>query len=204
MREKAEKAGMVLLSCQGPLIKQPDFFQYKIQSLGIDQAREIRQKAYLTPVLAQAKVFFIITNSFTPDAENFLLKLFEEPPLKTHFFIITSCLDNLSLILRSRLTILIDKKRQELSKEKKDFLAKFLKSSPAQRLEIVRKITDDRPRTSEFLKGLELAAVYFFDKDQLEGISEDVKTSRSLIDNPSLSCRLILEHLSLVLPCLPK
>lgn len=201
VREAVKNVSGSLLSFDRHQVhRHPDFFEYKTDRLGIKDGHAIKQQAFLSSSTGTAKIFLIITNSFTKEAENALLKLLEEPPKETYFFIAASSLDNLSLILRSRLAVLTDREGYDMDEEKKEFLIKFLKCQPQKRLEIVKKLVDDRERTSEFVKGLELVALGLSEKKNLSDIIEDIKLSRSLIEHPALSCRLILEYLSLSLP----
>ncbi|KKS57056.1 MAG: hypothetical protein UV22_C0022G0005 [Parcubacteria group bacterium GW2011_GWA2_42_35] len=213
-KEGAEKAvlktaSLLLQTEAEELFRHPDFFRYQADKFGVDDSRNLKKQSFLSSRCSGPKVFFMTVGSFTPDAQNALLKLMEEPPADVYFFISASSPDALSLILRSRLAVLFERRGLDLEKEKMDFLEKFLKASPVQRLKLANFFSDDRARTIEFVKGLEAASVYFFsaqggEKRKLRDFAEEARLNRRLLDHPALSCRLILEHLALTLPRLEK
>ncbi|MEK9209437.1 MAG: hypothetical protein AAB926_01245 [Patescibacteria group bacterium] len=209
-KEPAEKAvlkiaALLLKTKLEELLRHPDFFRYQVDKFGIEDSHNLKKQAFLTSKCSGPKVFFISASSFTPEAQNALLKLMEEPPADVYFFISAFSPDSLSLILRSRLAVLFERTSADLGKAKMDFLEKFLKASPLQRLKLADCFFDDRARTIEFVKGLEAAAACFFkEKQELRNFSEEARLNRRLLDHPALSCRLILEHLALSLPRLEK
>src|ERR1700684_4124094 len=82
----------VLKFCESLKIKtagNPDFCQIYIDNFKIDDAFALRamssDKGFSSEKNAK-KIFIICANSFTLDAENVLLKMFEEPIENTHFF----------------------------------------------------------------------------------------------------------------------
>lgn len=208
-KEQAEKAvlkiaALLLKTKLEELLRHPDFFRYQSDKFGIDDSHDLKKQAFLTSKCPGPKIFFLSVGSFTPEAQDALLKLMEEPPADVYFFISAFSPDSLSLILRSRLTVLFERSGANLGKAKMDFLEKFLKASPVQRLKLVDYFSDDRARTIEFVKGLEAAAAYFLEKRKWRDFSEEARLNRRLLDHPALSCRLILEHLALTLPRLEK
>lgn len=209
-KEAAEKsvlktAALLLRTKAEKLFCHPDFFRHQSDKFGIDDSHNLKKQAFLSSKFPGPKVFFLSAGSFTPEAQNALLKLMEEPPADVYFFISAFSPDALSLILRSRLAVLFERASADLGKAKMDFLEKFLKSSPVQRLKLVDCFFDDRARTIEFVKGLEVASVHFLkEKRKLRDFGEEARLNRRLLDHPALSCRLILEHLALSLPSLEK
>ncbi|HEY4509026.1 MAG TPA: hypothetical protein VJC13_01940 [Candidatus Paceibacterota bacterium] len=83
----------------------PDFWHGRFNSLTIDEAREIalaqERKSFAEVGLPQKKIFIIQADFISHEAQNSLLKVFEEPTAGTHFFII-SPQDILLPTLRSR------------------------------------------------------------------------------------------------------
>lgn len=208
-KEEAEKAvlktaALLLNTEKEKVYCHPDFFRYQSDKFGIDDSHNLKKQAFLTSKCSGPKIFFLSVGSFTPDAQNALLKLLEEPPADTYFFISAFSPDSLSLILRSRLAVLFERTSANLGKAKMDFLEKFLKSSFQQRLKLVDCLSEDRARTIEFVKGVEVAAVHFFQDGKWRDFSEEMRLNRRLLDHPALACRLILEHLALSLPRLEK
>ena len=86
----------------------PDFWRGQFQTFTIDDARAITERqeraAFTTSSSKPNKIFIIQTENITEEAQNALLKVFEEPTLGTHFFII-SPQDILLPTLRSRMHV---------------------------------------------------------------------------------------------------
>jgi len=87
------------------------FFRIDAEDFLVEHAKECQQKAYLTS--EKEKIIVLTANRFTPIAQNKLLKVLEEPPLKTYFILITPLKSGLLPTIRSRLPIM------EKEKEKK-------------------------------------------------------------------------------------
>ncbi len=95
----------------------PDFWSAKFDSLTIDEARVISESTERksfesnpltssgSPASPARKIFIILADFITEEAQNALLKVFEEPTVGTHFFII-SPQDILLPTLRSRMQII--------------------------------------------------------------------------------------------------
>lgn len=72
---------------------------------GIDDIRELREKIKLAPMRAEMKVFIIDeVHMLTAEAANALLKILEEPPANTLFFLCTTEPDKLPITVVSRCT----------------------------------------------------------------------------------------------------
>ena len=75
--------------------------------IGVEQARQIKSFLYSSPFSAQYKVVIIEdTNNLTLPAANALLKLLEEPPMKSIIILISKSFTYLPATLRSRCQIL--------------------------------------------------------------------------------------------------
>jgi len=75
------------------------------ESFGINEARSLQNHAHQSQVTETGRVFVIVTNRFTHEAQNALLKLFEEPPQGTRFFLVLPDTHAIIPTLRSRLQI---------------------------------------------------------------------------------------------------
>jgi len=87
------------------------FFRIDAEDFLVEHAKECMEKAYLTSV--KDKVIVLTANRFTPIAQNKLLKILEEPPLKTYFILITPLKSGLLPTIRSRLPIIEKEKEKE-------------------------------------------------------------------------------------------
>src|SRR3989344_1571372 len=82
----------------------PEFLHQKFEILGVEEARTIKawqeKKSFAS---GGKKVFVIEAETITPEAQNSLLKMFEEPSPDTYFFLIGNCVKYLIPTLVSRI-----------------------------------------------------------------------------------------------------
>src|SRR5688572_29123774 len=109
------------------LTNSPDFFLYKETLFGIDEARSLSLNASRKAFI-ERKIFLILPEKITHEAQNALLKTFEEPNANTHFFLVVPDENIVLPTLRSRMEVV----RIEGSAPGKD-ADKFLKLTPAER-----------------------------------------------------------------------
>lgn len=77
------------------------------KSIGVALIRDIRESAYIKPQELPVRVFIIRTaHLMTTEAQNALLKIFEEPPKGVHFFLLTENASALLPTVRSRAPVL--------------------------------------------------------------------------------------------------
>lgn len=112
-----------------------DFWHGKYNTLNIENARLIAESQGRKDFVLGKKIFVIETDFITEEAQNALLKVFEEPTVGTHFFII-SPQEVLLPTLRSRLVVELCE--SESNKKTKSVLNMEL----WERLEMVKEITE--------------------------------------------------------------
>ncbi len=191
-REASEKALLSLFEEQGEtLVGSPDYFVFKEALFGVDDARAINEQA-ITKAFVNKKVFLIAPEKITLEAQNALLKTFEEPTTKTHFFLVVRDEHVIIPTLRSRLQLV----RLEAGAEDLKEAQKFLKLSIKDRLNFVKKFVDKEQNLSTFLDELLLELRDKADKTQM---LEQVYKLRLVSDDRGASPRLILEHLAVSL-----
>jgi DNA polymerase III, delta subunit len=139
-------------------------------------------------------------------AQNALLKILEEPPLKTRFILITSNKDNLIETVLSRVQI---HKNTNLI-ENHENAEIFLKTPPSLRMklpyivELLEKKDEggrkDRESVREFI--LSLTKILSKKKGGIQDNSyvKEILTMASFASDPSASGKALLEYLSLLLP----
>ncbi|KND47852.1 MAG: DNA polymerase III delta prime subunit [Parcubacteria bacterium C7867-006] len=113
----------------------PDFWIGKFDNLTIDDARFIRESSERKDFSGNKKIFVIQTDFISQEAQNSLLKVFEEPTEGTHFFII-SPQDVILPTLRSRMQVVLS---ENLAYQKNPSI---LGLSLKERLSKVKEITD--------------------------------------------------------------
>ena len=149
----------------------------------------------MKPVVGDKKIFIISTNSITSEAQNSLLKVFEEPTPGTHFFVIASSARILLPTLRSRMVVIShdSARKKDTSLEPKKFMA----MSPKDRLSFVTEMIEEKDKASA--EGFLLALVWELHTQKGKGatIKEILSLVKYLKDRaPSL--KLILERVALL------
>jgi DNA polymerase-3 subunit delta' len=83
----------------------PDFIYLKPEKteIKVDQVRAVREFVYIKPALSHKKVVVIYNaDAMNPYAQNALLKVLEEPPLDTHFILVSHNLNSILPTIKSR------------------------------------------------------------------------------------------------------
>lgn len=86
--------------------QNPDFFEITLDALNIKDARMLKSMASEKGFSEDKKIFLINTNHILREAQNAMLKIFEEPIQNTHFFIIVPDLAPLLNTFKSRFYII--------------------------------------------------------------------------------------------------
>ncbi|MDO8565114.1 MAG: hypothetical protein Q7R67_00605 [bacterium] len=193
--EAAEEHLQAFLAPQGiTLTGSPDFFVWKEALFGIDEARALSVAA-ARKAFVNKKIFFIAPEKLTHEAQNALLKTFEDPYPDTHFFLSVREEALVLPTLRSRMQTVHVKSSASDTKENE--AEKFLSLSIADRLAFTKKFVDQEKNVSLFLDRLLLLSRE--NKLPTETVKK-IYNVRQVSDDRSTSARLILEHLAVVLP----
>lgn len=88
------------------VIANPDFRVLSFDSIKIDDARNIKKIAEEKSFSDSKRVFVVTANSILLEAQNSLLKIFEEPINNTHFFVLLPSVSNLLHTFVSRFFVL--------------------------------------------------------------------------------------------------
>lgn len=178
----------------------PDFWHEHFETFSIDESRKLKDREDKTS-FGGRKIFVLSFRFITREAQNALLKIFEEPTPSTHFFIITPTADILLPTLRSRLVVL----KPEIEGQSEIEIEKILKASPADRLNKLKGVIEEKDRGSgiEILNEIER---FYSKKDILKLSHEEIsfllevgKLKKFLFSSGS-SVKLVLEHVALTLP----
>lgn len=183
----------------------PDFIYKKIINFGIDDARDLKSEHEIRPISDKGKkIFIILVDNILHEAQNALLKLFEEPNAQTHFFLIVQSRSLLLPTVKSRLHFVESTKEEKTDLEDiQDLVDKFLKSNKVKRLEIVKKIVDDISK-DKVSKVYALDFVYCLEKTiHQNGINGNKESFEAIslvlkyINDRAPSIKMLLEYLAL-------
>ncbi len=176
----------------------------------VDDARYVTSIAVQAPFAGEHRVLIIAATRVYHEAQNALLKLFEEPPTGTYLFFILPSLGGLLPTLRSRIQVL-DAERGFTKPPLSETAEEFMKASKEKRSAMIKKLTsgkDDeekrelRDEAIAILNGIEAAAYRNrgFTKPPVAALLSDIAILRGHLYDRSAPVRMILEHLSLVIP----
>lgn len=180
----------------------PDLFARAYRSFGIDDARDIRDRAQRKAVTRTGRIFALFAPGMTTDAQNALLKVLEEPPAGAVFLLVIPSPHLLLPTLRSRMqTMRIEREQADTEADA------FLAATPPKRLEMLKGIYEhdddegrDMGKVLAFLEGLESR----FAKEKptparQEGLRAVYRARRYASDKGSL-LKPLLEQIALLTP----
>ena len=185
----------------------PDFWYGEFDVMDVDDARAVKILHQNKPTAGDKKIFVVRTNFITEKAQNAMLKLFEEPRGDTHFFLVLPSLNNIIPTFRSRLFIVDNNEKSNSLINPKE----FLKMPIGKRMETVKKIcgiiSDEEESKIEIIKfvnslEIELKKKINFLKttEQELKMFEEIEKVRQYAGEQSPSLKMLLEHLSILLP----
>jgi len=194
-KKAAYDAARVILNSENPEA-HPDFFYAEYGLFGIEDSLILRQRAGNRPFSGESKVFILQVFSFSREAENALLKLFEEPTSGTYFFLIVPYIHTVIPTLLSRLIIIKPGEGRGVPAGDLSLAKEFLSSSSKKRFDIISALKEDKEKTISFLNTLEVSLDEVKSREELE----ELMRSRGYILDRAPSLKMILEHLALVVP----
>lgn len=190
----------------------PDFFYQKYESLTIKDSREIKDWHSRLPSNEKSRKICLIETSFiNREAEQALLKIIEEPGIRTHFFVITPDTSVLADTIRSRTHSI--KHKEEQDKDIKELVSKIFSSSIKIRLDLIAKIIKDkksedssgplRRYASSLLEEIENVIYISFKKNPKNRDSifklRELEENKKYLNNSGASVKMILEHIALII-----
>jgi|TARA_Y100000310_G_scaffold288684_1_gene314548 DNA polymerase III delta prime subunit len=180
----------------------PDFCEISLDTFGIDDGRRLKELASRKPVSGVYQVFSISFNSITREAQNALLKLFEEPSKNTLFFISVSSGESLLPTLRSRLFLISGKRNIE----DEEFAREFMKATHKKRIDLLKDIVDakDKRAAIELLNNLEKlvrgeGSISSLSEENIR-VLKNIGDIRQYLSDRSSSVKMILEHIAVTSP----
>lgn len=178
------------------LANNPDFIAFRGETFGIDEARELRILSTRKAVTS-SKIFLITPMRLTLEAQNALLKTFEDPCPDTYFFLAVREESLIVPTLLSRMqTIRLHGGDVSVDTDAK----KFLSSSLKDRLIFAKEFADDPPAGGKNLPIFLDDLLHLLRKRSERKSLEKVYVVRRSIGDSGIASRLVIEHLSLVLP----
>jgi hypothetical protein len=187
--------------------QNPDIAVLRYGLFSVADARKVAEVVAGAPFSGEHKVVIIAASRAYHEAQNALLKVFEEPAPGTHLFLVLPTLGGLLPTLRSRVQTL---GTEAGGKEIPEIAETFLKGSKEKRSALIKKLAtgsdeeerrEHREEAIALMNGIE-AAAYAAGKQRGEAalLLSDIATLRGYLYDRSAPVKMILEHLSLVVP----
>lgn len=188
----------------------PDVVVQRYGLLPVDEARRVTELATGKAFTGDYKVVIIAAKRAYHETQNALLKLFEEPPKGAYLFLIMPSLGGLLPTLRSRVQLLEKTENRKQKIKIPETAEEFMKASKEKRSALIKKLTsgkdeeerrENREEAIAIVNGIETAAYEELQcGDGVAALLSDIATLRSHLYDRSAPVRMILEHLSLVIP----
>lgn len=190
-----------------------DFISLSFDVLKIQDAQYIKSLTNEKKNTAHKRVFLITVNNFLLEAQNTLLKIFEEPKLDNHFFIISPDTNSLLKTLISRFYLIKTEQKKFINLE---IAEKFIKKDLKERLLFIKELllenkeTEDnvlqissREKAIGFLDSLELALkqnlLFLKEKKNISKFEHILKV-REFLKQPGSSIKMLMESIAIVVP----
>lgn len=170
-----------------------DTIVLEYEKMGIEQVRSLIHDASLRPVERSYRSFIVVAGTILREAQNALLKLFEEPNEHTLFYVVLPREDILLPTLRSRFHLLAVEEAQSES----GIFDAFLKASPAERLSLIAKnVSDER---TDWIYAIVQGFSEYAHTTRNPQTMRDALTLESYIHTNGSSKKMLLEHITLSL-----
>lgn len=195
-----------------PDIGNPDVVTLRYGLLSVEDARTFQNAVMRAPIAGDAKVIIVAATRFFHEAQNALLKTFEEPPAGTYVILVLPSEGMVLPTLRSRLIVLpIGEASDQASSIAKEFLASarpVQEKMVAKLLDRTKSDKDDekavaRAEALAFIEGLTRIA---YEKNlkapskELVAFLSDLDTFTPMLHDRATPLKIIFEHLLLTLP----
>lgn len=155
-QDKTHQEKFLLMLCEKEQIQTIDCHRYFFDlSIGIKDIRILQKEIFLTPVKSPYKVH-VLENArlLTPEAQNALLKVLEEPPSQTIIVLVTDNKNALIPTIQSRCTIIVSTEYTEPDKNNDYTLEKLLAATIGEKLMYAQNLTKNKIDTKEWVANM--------------------------------------------------
>ena len=196
----------------GMPLHDPDVTVLRYGLFSVEDARDVVVVASRAPVGARGTALVLAADRAYHEAQNALLKLFEEPPKGVRLFLILPTLGGLLPTLRSRVQVLARAGEPPKASHKQHsgpLTEAFLRAKKEKRTALIKKLASGkdeeerrlhRDEAIALVNGIEGIAYERFAKGERAVVEllSDIAALRGYLYDRSAPVRLILEHLALV------
>lgn len=174
----------------------PDIRVEQFESFGIDDARRLNSAQLKKPILGDRMIFVVTLDNATMEAQNSLLKMFEEPTDNTHFFIVSQTQSIFVPTLLSR--VQLEEMKEAEGADAKEFANKFLSSTKSERIGFLKDVIDEKNKGQalNILNSLE-RVLYTKEGTKESDAYETINLCRRYINDRGASVKILMEYLAL-------
>ena len=176
-----------------------EYYVREFDSFGIDDSRELVQLANLRSFGRQLLLYKV--GSCTHEAQNALLKLMEEPPANTHFFMCMPSVRDILPTLRSRALVMNREQGAALTDAQLSGVA-FIAATPAERIALLTPLVQEKnvAAAAALLDSIEeelhRRGVHATHPEALEYII----AVRGVLGDKGASLKILMESVALIVP----
>jgi len=174
-----------------------DITHIVVDRFSIADARQLSHDALQKPVESEMRVFVLVVKKLPEESQNALLKLFEDPPQHTRFYVVLPQAGMLIATLQSRVSMELDTETDEVQNET---FQSFLTSSYADRMSTIAEVTKKKElqRVEDIIRGVETYVAQ--DPQRHTQLLTALLLVRTYARTPGASAKMLLEELALSLP----
>ncbi len=194
----------------------PDFYNISIDTFKVEDARNLKSVEHEKGFSTDKKIYIISANNFLLEAQNTLLKIFEEPIEGTHFFLVVPDKNALLRTLVSRFYVI--SARVDLAEKKNEFkedAEKFIEMLLGNRISFIKELLTEpeeeeeeevlqldsnRSKALKFLNSLETTLVSKAAFDTKVDFFGHIFKVREFINQPGSSVKTLMESVALMMP----
>jgi len=192
---------------QFPTKGNPDLWVETFEQFGVSDGRVLKDLQSRNALAHDMRIFVLSLRFITDEAQNSLLKVFEEPAEHTHFFLVVPSADALLPTVRSRLYV-VSEMFGTASPNEVAHAQKFLHSVPVDRLRLIEPIIADKDKDKalSFFGALEVALEQQVNDakgsvpSDLRKALEHVQKYRGYLQGRAPSVKTMLENIAFTLP----
>lgn len=188
----------------------PDVTVLRYGLFSVEEARTFQDAVMRTPIQGDTKAIIVSASRFFYQAQNALLKIFEEPPKGTYLFLVLPTEGVVLPTLRSRL-ISLQGERSEIDLFTKEFLSAPKEGREKLVAKLLERTKSDneeekaqaRKEASVFIEGLTRTAYEAHQQTpspELTAFLSDLNRFAPLMHEVSTPLKLIFEHILLTIP----
>jgi DNA polymerase III delta prime subunit len=174
------------------IIEGTEVTESRYEKFGVADAQQLVVSAHIKPTQSDVQTSVIRAQFITLEAQNALLKVFEEPPVSTKFLLVVPKDFIVLPTLLSRCEIV---RTTEEIESKVDF-ENFLSASFAGRLSLIE--TAQKKKDTQWQRSIKTGLIKYL-KDNTKQLKELEYVTRMLMTRGA-SNKMLLEHAALLLP----